>query len=422
MADAFTNALHDYFASALGPVLADQQVGLHYVMFPEVLGEFLDSNGGFQKTLADETFSRRIADRAGQLVNGLRLGRSDSLADIIDAAVLDRATFYERQDQAKALVEKSRTAFNSHLAEAKRSMENWLVGIDGHKYQGSNATPADWLNPNGPASIWSKVKLVAQTKSEAEPALSLRRIDPDALRKKLALSPGLAKWPPPNLSDLLHRPGWIDPAPPVITSPAVDKHWTDLTGYLGGPAFNTAALAQQVRALRTLALATPLSDMVEGLPVVATTPATTVALREVVLPDTVTTDPIGQDHVDVSFEYTVVKIDRPWLYTPFLIDMNWYIPDARRGELNPGIDGASGALLAQIPIQFIVVRNVVMSAQFNEADASAINSSFAIGPLGTAGKVDIQDGSLTLAGMQIIAYIDISVATLPPRSAPSFIV
>lgn len=127
-----------------------------------------------------------------------------------------------------------------------------------------------------------------------------------------------------------------------------------------------------------------------------------------------------KDEVTVSFDYLIIQINRPWLYRPLLENTNWYIPGARRGELNSGKEGEKFGVLSVVPDRVIIIRNLKIRGKFTAADRVAMGQSFAIGPFTLDRNVDIQEEMISQNGMHLLAYVDSTLPMTPPRSDPAF--
>jgi hypothetical protein len=129
--------------------------------------------------------------------------------------------------------------------------------------------------------------------------------------------------------------------------------------------------------------------------------------------------PVTSDRFTLSFQYCIVQVDRPWLSPAYLISRGWYIPRYKAGELSTGTVNDNNGIFAALPVGFIVVKDLKISANWTEADFEAATESMAFGPFSTLGQtVDMVGSSLVVNGMQIIGWICQVMPMLPPAADP----
>ncbi len=144
-----------------------------------------------------------------------------------------------------------------------------------------------------------------------------------------------------------------------------------------------------------------------------------------------------QSHMDaqtikLSAKIGVVRIFRPWLHE-FIFRMNgWFIDAAKNGGISNGsLAGNQNGLLPLIPTAFIIARDISITGDFSTQDQSHIESatsgstSVGWGPFSVSGHYSHSEshdtfnstfngGTLTIPGIQIIAW----VSEIVPKSAP----
>lgn len=103
----------------------------------------------------------------------------------------------------------------------------------------------------------------------------------------------------------------------------------------------------------------------------------------------------------ISFDYCVVTISRPWLMSAFLTNRYWGIPGLAAG----GFTGAQDGLWA-VPAAVVVIRNLVVTADWDAADVARSQEAMSFGPF----KIDsgIVDNSLRSPGLQTIGWLSTS--------------
>lgn len=167
---------------------------------------------------------------------------------------------------------------------------------------------------------------------------------------------------------------------------------------------------------------------------------------------------------EISVEFGVIKIERPWCLTELLHIGGWYVPGDKAGCVSDGtIAGQAGdelKLLPMITTQALVIRDVTISArgwgsagqalaehaanQAAHADSSSWNAGGSVGFMGFGGSVEhtesewagnqSQDasstwkfdynafddsGTLSIKGCQIAGYIGEIVGTNPRIDDPN---
>lgn len=132
-----------------------------------------------------------------------------------------------------------------------------------------------------------------------------------------------------------------------------------------------------------------------------------------------TGQPVTSSNFSLSLRYCIVQVKRPWLSTAYLLSRGWYIPGYKAGELSTGTAGSNDGIFAALPIGFIVVRDLKISANWTDAEFKTASESMAFGPFSTLGlKVDKASSSLVVDGMQIVGWICQVMPVLPPNADP----
>lgn len=434
--------------------------------------------GSYSQTRANEYFSRFVADSLAIIDGGIRQNRQGSFGDEISYSVVSQAVFLVNPEKSKTAQDRDHSTFDKLLAEARRRLHPLAVaGPVPQGYLLSNANPSDWLNPES-NELWQSYTQVLEgkrtegTKGSTPPPLwpvaeawppkvpiFTRTIDPEALKR-------LLEGPKPGKP----VPGWVDPLPDtVIDEPAnVVRPGLDVLGGLTASgltqriAFDRSPnwslhllAADQTHELdatnyvlaQSWAAGAPLRARPGAIPLGFsetsadrdTRPPTSIDVNGITLADLnpaeshLTPDQIGviktsvlfdgiamtevaqKDRVDISFEYQIVSITRPWLFLPFLEFSQWFIPAVSRGQLSRGQEGPVWDV---IPSSIIVVRNVSIKASFDDVEANALGRSAMIGPFALGEHATVVNGELRITGTQIIGYVDEPLPVIPPRSDP----
>jgi hypothetical protein len=126
----------------------------------------------------------------------------------------------------------------------------------------------------------------------------------------------------------------------------------------------------------------------------------------------------------LSFDYCLVSASRPWM-SPFLSWRTWFVQGMRAGDIASGAGTGPGVLEA-IPVAAIVVRNLAITANWSDQDASALGSAVTLGPFSLVGRTIKQSSgqagdTLACEGMQIVAWVMQPLPKLPPCDDPALV-
>lgn len=143
------------------------------------------------------------------------------------------------------------------------------------------------------------------------------------------------------------------------------------------------------------------------------------------------------NHLKLSAKIGVVRIFRPWLHE-FIFRMNgWFIDSTDKGGISQGtLANNENGLLPLIPTAFVFARDVQISGDFSSEDKSHFESSTTSsanvgwGPFSVSGHYahseskdtfnsTLNGGTLTIPGIQIIAWISEIVPYSAPLSKPT---
>jgi len=116
----------------------------------------------------------------------------------------------------------------------------------------------------------------------------------------------------------------------------------------------------------------------------------------------------GVNTVSITFDFCLVRVDRPWLHRAFLDDASWMIPGTGRGALSTN----DGHGLPALPVGFVALRNLRIEAPWTPEDITALEHSVQFGPFNF--ESNVVDGAITHAGIQVIGWLLEDVSDLPP--------
>jgi hypothetical protein len=135
----------------------------------------------------------------------------------------------------------------------------------------------------------------------------------------------------------------------------------------------------------------------------------------------------------ISFEYTIVNIRRPWMTFNLLGIPGWNLSNLySKGKISNGSKlGQDDSIMPVLPTAFVVVKNIIISANWAKSDWDLAKSqtsgggSIGWGPFKIGGSYSsyssketftssFADGKITVPGVQIIGWIGQIVPFCPP--------
>lgn len=124
------------------------------------------------------------------------------------------------------------------------------------------------------------------------------------------------------------------------------------------------------------------------------------------------------DGYSISFRLCRVNIDRPWLKLALLSTKNWWMFDTPGGEYSTGSADANPGMFPLLATSFIAIRDLRISANWSQEDRDNLNNAASFGCF------DLRDGTVNnntieVKGLQIIAWISRLMPKLPPLSPPT---
>lgn len=129
--------------------------------------------------------------------------------------------------------------------------------------------------------------------------------------------------------------------------------------------------------------------------------------------------PVAADGFSIDVEMCMVKLSRPWLSDALLTLPGWYVPGFARGSFSAGTGAGDSGTLPLLPTACIFIRNLKIHAQWSDADRQVIQSSGGLGSFSLIGReFDTNSATLTVPGMQSIAWMYQTLPVLPPDDVP----
>lgn len=143
------------------------------------------------------------------------------------------------------------------------------------------------------------------------------------------------------------------------------------------------------------------------------------ALRMRELHQQSTPQSVTSNNLTISFEYCLVQAVRSWLAGTFLISKNWYVPHTKAGEIASGTGTGTG-WLEVAPVAAIVVRKLLIEANWSKDDIAILQNAVNLGPFNLVGRdIEAVSNQLSCPGMQIIGWVLEPMPRLPPNDDPT---
>lgn len=475
--DPLTNAVRTFFRSQM----AQDGTSLNFDDLPVAVSVPRDEQtGAYSPARAREYLSRFVADNVAVVDHGVRQIRSGSLSDQIRFTIVEQATPYLNPDRSDAALKRDREAVEKMVAEAKRRFEQ-LASVGGLPvgFVPSEADPANWMDPDA-KDLWrhhSQVILGESKEPEKDddgdpagwPSAALlpkfpiftRAVNPDIMkvflegvRPRRPDPPWIGPGPDPTPDFGLKALGRGNGFPGIggLRGVSQQKQEAGGSGTAEGsllrlasfdPSASSLSFARGLPSadrLRAPAGAVPLGAddtfdpeslvlpnnlLEQGLDGAALDPAVSSltadqigVVRSGLLYAGLTAEKLAErDQLEMSFEYQVVRIVRPWLFLPLLQASSWYVPGMLRGRIAGG--GEAAGVVQVIPSAIIVIRDVTLKASFTDDEAGALGGALMIGPFALGRRASVNQGELRIPGMQIVGYLDEPLPVIPGKSDPS---
>lgn len=114
------------------------------------------------------------------------------------------------------------------------------------------------------------------------------------------------------------------------------------------------------------------------------------------------------DSVAISFDFCVVNLTRSWLSSSFLANQSWQVPGEKRGSMSSN----DGSGLPALPVGFVAIKRLRITAPWTSADITNLESSVQFGPF--AFDSTVVDGAIGHDGIQVIGWLLQNLSSLPP--------
>jgi hypothetical protein len=132
--------------------------------------------------------------------------------------------------------------------------------------------------------------------------------------------------------------------------------------------------------------------------------------------------PVQSNQFEMSFDYCLVDLDRPWFNTTLFSYSNlWYCLSLQEDYFSNGNkDDSNNGVMKCIPTAMIVIKNVHLKAAWTEEDKTNAADSIAFGFLNLKDK-EFKNNELVIPGMQIVGWICEVMPKLPRISDPNMV-
>lgn len=128
--------------------------------------------------------------------------------------------------------------------------------------------------------------------------------------------------------------------------------------------------------------------------------------------------PVSSRNFNLSFDYCVANVSRPWLSPTFLQAPRWYLLGEQSGCRGGGKYESKTYRFGFLPAALVVLKNLIISAEWSEEDRTYAQSAASLGPFALVDK-RFEGESLKSPGMQIFAWLCQVMPVLPPVSDPA---
>lgn len=135
--------------------------------------------------------------------------------------------------------------------------------------------------------------------------------------------------------------------------------------------------------------------------------------------DASTAQPVEAPEIEISFQYCVVRLSRPWFPELLLLTKGWYIAGYGADTFATGDLADPKALFPCVPTGFVAIKDLTIKGTWSQADTAAAAKSASLGPFSLVGSTGSGPGSYTRPGVQIFAWLCEPLPSLPPDGDPT---
>jgi hypothetical protein len=364
----------------------------------------------FKLHAEDAAYSPEIAqERFSSLVNSMVEASSDTLSETLmkvdelyNMLLLGSSPLSADGDAIQFFANVKAQAKGLFLQTLRESMF-----LGGPEYHAAQASPGDWFDPVNEANWSSYSYTVASVPAPPSPPGNFH------------VSTQLATWKLIPSAQVVNSVLDTNPKLKSMVSTEVLAAARERT---------IVPLTARAMLLRPSASFRPAFRAAEAGPVAepiraAFTPVTLidrVALQRVVSANS-PTQPVTSTEFAISFKYCLVNAARAWIFEPFLTNASWYLPGSKGGAFSNGSMQGNLGVYPAMPVAFIAIKNLSISAQWSDDDLNAAKSSAGIGPfaLESVASNASTHSQLSHDGIQIFGWTCQIMPNLPPVSDPA---
>lgn len=130
--------------------------------------------------------------------------------------------------------------------------------------------------------------------------------------------------------------------------------------------------------------------------------------------------PVSSDSFSIAVEISIVKLRRSWLSDGLLNLNGWYVPSTAKGAFSGGTGASDSGSLPVLPVACVLIRNLAVHATWSDDDQKNLENSTHLGTFCLLGRqYDHNSATLTVSGMQSVAWICDPLPLLPPADPPA---
>jgi hypothetical protein len=257
------------------------------------------------------------------------------------------------------------------------------------------ATPTTWYDRTRD-DVWTRTSftLTGDPRPQAPPAKWMLRPSDAALRQLMTTE--LAERP---VAAVAHTAFATPVTSAIGVSDLATVRWPGLL------AINTPATAA------TVAVARPLSgSMIARLNLGNRVDLRKRLMLRQVIDKAAVSQEVKTDRVEVSFDYCLVTLQRPWYLDSFMYDRTWRVPNQPAGGLTrPGDAGNVSA----VPVGFVAIRNLRIQANWSDQDRANAQGAMSFGPFDISASYGSNE--VGQPGVQVIGWMIQQLPALPPN-------
>ena len=120
---------------------------------------------------------------------------------------------------------------------------------------------------------------------------------------------------------------------------------------------------------------------------------------------------VAASAAEISFDYCIVDIGRPWYHAAFIDDGFWRVPGQAKGALSANDGHGQPAL----PVACVAICRLRIRADWTPEDIGNLEQSAQFGPFNIDSTV--KDGAIGHEGVQIIGWLLQDMPLLPPQGS-----